>query len=399
MKIKTTISLVIICIIIGGSFLFFSKKNNRITASGYLVGSKIFTSFPVNEIVKFTITDATNSISLEKKNGVWIVDNYYDYPADFNKIVNLLKKIYNLKVGQTIRVRKESFRKLKLLEPSNSSAQISEKGIMIQFFENGGISAARLLIGKPKYGKANNPYGYSPPIGQYVLLPDESLTELQSSKDKDNIILINDAFNLILSSETWIKRNLFNVKSDTIKEIKVTTPDKNVFVLSRTNKTETLTLKNIKSNEKTKASEINSLISALQFFNIEKVVNPEIVSSNKLMENAWTYFTKTFGGTKYELKISNTNLPNAYVQVKVDYEKPPVESVASNIAENVNIQMQFETPENARKLNQLFAGRTYKISNNTAGKLRKSRTDIIDIIEKIKPKKIDKNVQSAKSAD
>lgn len=387
MKIKTTVILILTCVI-AAYIYFFTQKNNKAKQALFQQGSKLFNDFPVNEITKFTISDATNSITLLKKNEIWVVDNYYDYPADFDKVVSLLKKIYNLKIGQTIRVRKNSLGKLKLIDPANPNGALVAKGIMLQFFQDDGLSAARLLVGKVKQGKANNDmFRYTPSLGQYVFIPNEELTELQDSKDRDNVIIINDAFNLVLSPESWIKKNLFDVKSDKIKEIEISSADGEKYVVARTNKTAKLTLSALGKNEKIKQREIDSLSRALQFFNIEKVVSPDFVSTNKVMEDAWTYTAKTFGGTKYEVKISNTNQPKNYVQINVEYKKTEVESVASNIAENVKVEMEFETPESARELNNMFSGRTYEITDYEAKKLRKARASLVEKKQKSEKKK------------
>src|SRR5437879_6437914 len=60
----------------------------------------IFQNLPVNDVTTIQIRSAPASVTLEKKGDQWGVAERDDYPADFTKIRDLIKTLWELKAGQ-----------------------------------------------------------------------------------------------------------------------------------------------------------------------------------------------------------------------------------------------------------------------------------------------------------
>ena len=61
------------------------------------------------------------SVTLEKKGDEWRVAERDDYPADFEKIRDLIKTLWALKAGQEMQVGPSQFGRLKVFAPGQGS--------------------------------------------------------------------------------------------------------------------------------------------------------------------------------------------------------------------------------------------------------------------------------------
>src|ERR1700722_19226197 len=64
----------------------------------------ILQNLPGNEITKILIRSSSAAVSLEKKGDRWVVPERNDYPADFTKIRDFIKTLWQLKAGQETQV-------------------------------------------------------------------------------------------------------------------------------------------------------------------------------------------------------------------------------------------------------------------------------------------------------
>ena len=76
---------------------------------------RIFQNLAVNDVTKIQIRSAAGTVTLEKKGDEWRVAERDDYPADFEKIRDLIKTLWALKAGQEMQVGPSQFGRLKVL--------------------------------------------------------------------------------------------------------------------------------------------------------------------------------------------------------------------------------------------------------------------------------------------
>jgi hypothetical protein len=104
----------------------------------------ILQNLPVNDITKILIRSSPATVTLEKKGDQWVVAERNDYPADFTKIRDLIKTLWQLKAGQETQVGPSQLGRLKLLAPG----QGAEAGIEIDLKGEKENQIATLIIGK-----------------------------------------------------------------------------------------------------------------------------------------------------------------------------------------------------------------------------------------------------------
>ena len=81
----------------------------------YAIGTALFNDLKVNDIKGIKIIQPnTNTIVLHEKSSKWSIKNLYNYPADTNKISNLLQEVINLKVIQNVRITPNAYKQLNL---------------------------------------------------------------------------------------------------------------------------------------------------------------------------------------------------------------------------------------------------------------------------------------------
>ncbi|MCX7001831.1 MAG: hypothetical protein NTV22_00995, partial [bacterium] len=103
MKLKTMLLLVLVCAAAVAT-LWYLQRPPKQAGNGLLIGDKVLRFFPVNEISKVVIHTAATTVTLEQnENNIWVVRENYGYPAQFSKVADLIKTLYDMKVGQTVR--------------------------------------------------------------------------------------------------------------------------------------------------------------------------------------------------------------------------------------------------------------------------------------------------------
>src|SRR6516165_10880161 len=65
---------------------------------------RIFPNLPINDAVKIQIRSGATSVTLEKKQDKWGVAERNDFPADFEKIRDLTRNLWELKAARAFEI-------------------------------------------------------------------------------------------------------------------------------------------------------------------------------------------------------------------------------------------------------------------------------------------------------
>src|ERR1700719_1825146 len=143
MKKKHLLLLLAVALVLGLAGIYF-----KISQSAGWNDSKtdrtIFQNLAVNDITNIQVRSTLANVTLEKKGDVWGLVEREDYPADFAKIQDLIKMLWELKAGQETQVGPSQLGRLKLLAPG----QGPESGIEINLKGQKESQIASLIIGK-----------------------------------------------------------------------------------------------------------------------------------------------------------------------------------------------------------------------------------------------------------
>jgi hypothetical protein len=176
MKKNHLLILLIVATVVGLAGVFFEiSQSSRWNDSK--AAQTIFPNLAVNDITKIEIRSTPASVTLEKKDDKWTVAERNNYPADFSKIQDLIKILWQLKAGQDIQIGPSQFSRLKVLPPG----QGADSGIDIDLKGEKDSEIASLIIGKSVErtdaatgSAASGRFVYNPAIKDHVYLVSES---------------------------------------------------------------------------------------------------------------------------------------------------------------------------------------------------------------------------------
>ncbi len=366
MNVKTMIVLVVLCAVALAA-VWGVKWLRAQPSSAWSVGQKIAPGFPLNDVTRFTVRGADQAVTIARQGGIWVVADYYDYPASFSKVADLLQQVHGMTVGQTRRVRGNSLGKLRLLGPAASGVEEGTHGTALQFFTKDAKPVVELIAGVPMQREPDpgNPYGFGRPDGHYIRVASATAGAPSGS---ETVIIVKDALATPTSPEAWIERQVVNVPAESVREVTLTAPGQEPVVLTRTNSTDGFAMAGLSSNQAVNAGAAQSLAGALGHFTIQSVVAPSDASTNTALDTAWSYRVRVANGTSYTLTLADTNAPDAYARLQVAYDAADAEPDADDAA---------DAAAKAEMANARFSSWLYVLPGYKAAELRKTQADLI----------------------
>jgi len=258
MKVKTFTILVIVAGLLSG-LAYLSLKPGKQQNQQAAMGTKLFTNFPVNSIATITISSPHDTVVLKKKQSFWVVENRYNFKADFSELSEMVKKIRDLKIGRRFKGSDESISRLALNDPADEGVPADKRGTRILLADESNKPVANFLMGSTDSGSAGSGRQYIMPEGQTeVYLVDKSFKFLGLTPDK------------------WLEKEILKLEEQQVEKITCYQPgkDKPRYTLQRTGKDEAFALSEAPSEGKLDTYKVDRLARALSPLRIEDVRDP-----------------------------------------------------------------------------------------------------------------------------
>jgi hypothetical protein len=372
MKGKQLALVLVLLAVLGGSALFLNQRNaaSWSTSSAQTTGKVL--DFPLNDVSQITIQGSGAELNLIKKDGVWKVKERADYPANFDLISGLIRKIWELRAVQDVKAGPSQFGRLQLLDPG----QDPNSGTLLDLKGDGGKRIAALLIGK-KYLKESDgslgPAAGGMPSGRYARTVDSS----------NRVVLVADTLDEVdPKPDKWLNRDFIKVENAKSITLAGATPPLN-WKLTRDEATSPWKLTDAKPGEDldvTKASAIASLFSYGVFAD---VMAPDAPMSETGLDKPALVTIETFDGFTYTLKIGKPVGENYPVLVSVaatiPKERTPAKDEKPEDKGKLDIEFQTRKTQLTDKLakEQKLEPRPYLISKTTIEQLLKERSALM----------------------
>jgi hypothetical protein len=324
MKPKTMLFLVIILgILIGISFIIKTMQTPSVSKKSRM-GGELLENLPVNDIASVTIQSDEGTVQLGKIDDKWVVKSRYNYPVDFKKLIDFVKKWKEAKIGRSFKASEASLARMELLPPDKSEAKEEEKGTMVTLIKDDGSVIAKIITGKVRENdqRASG--------GQYVRIDDSETVYLT---DKNFKYMTKD-------SKGWIDKDLLDIKEEDIQKVVFRNwQGEKIYTIQREKKGEDAKLVNAPEGRKQKKSEVSSVLRALSSLRIEDVANPSDDKTDKSKIDKMTFYL--FNGKVYTLypeKKFKNNEDVHCLRIEVAFQKPP--------KAETNEEKPPETPDN-----------------------------------------------------
>src|SRR4051794_20001240 len=103
MKGKTLAILLVLVVALGAIWYFVSQRGRASFSTTGGGGAKVI-EFPLNDVTRVDIKSADGEVNLVKKGDQWVVQERADYPANFEQVSSMLRKLWELKTVQDVKV-------------------------------------------------------------------------------------------------------------------------------------------------------------------------------------------------------------------------------------------------------------------------------------------------------
>jgi hypothetical protein len=254
--------LLVLVIALGGIGLYLYKQNNRSWESAGAAGeAKLLGDFDPNKVATLHIKQASGELTLHKKDDLWRVKERGDYPANFDQISELVRKVWELKPVQKMQIGQSSLGRLELTEPGKGD----KSGTLVEFAGGDDKVIQSLLLGKPhmKESPANSQFGGgSWPDGRYVMV----------GSDLASVSLVTEPFsNVEAKPDQWLNKDFFKVENLSVVSVTSTNAAES-WKITRPSATGEWQLADAKPTEKydaTQSATLGNVFSAPAFVDVE----------------------------------------------------------------------------------------------------------------------------------
>jgi hypothetical protein len=357
-------------IAIGGVALFLHQRNlaswsNTATASGGKV-----VNFELNDVSHVTIKGSGAELNLVKKDDNWTVKERADYPANFELISGLVRKIWELRGVQEVKVGPSQFARLQLIEPG----QDSNSGTLLALKGTGDKRLAALLLGKKHLRDSNQSLsqGAGIPAGRYV-----------KADNSNQVFLVSETLDEIdPKPERWLSRDFIKIENPKLIAVAGATAGMN-WKLARDNPSAPWKLVDAKLGEELDNAKASGIETAFTNPTFADVFAPDAKPAETGLDKPSTAHFETFDDFVYELRIGKLigeNYP-VLVSVKAELakERPPGKDEKPEDKTRLDQEFQVRQKQLTEKLakEQKLENRPYLIAKSTIDQLLKDRNALM----------------------
>ena len=365
MKSKQLALLLAVAVVLGVVALILKRNNDDTwsdTAGG--AGGKVI-ALPVNEVARLAIQSSAETVNLVKKDDAWTVQERGDYPANFERVGDLLRKVWDLKTVQTLQAGPSQLARFDITEPDKGP------GTRVSFQDKDGKSLGALLLGKKFMKKADGPMGDMGgfPAGRYVM-PVGGATVSLVSENLDDA----DA-----KPESWLKRDFIKIENPSVVTLAGPT-EAQKWKLTRDTAAGEWKLSGAKAAEKLDAAKVSLLSGVFANANFSDVLNPDAKPADTGLDKPTVITFDTFDHFTYLLKVGKVTGDNQPVTVEVAAQLAKERTPGKDEKPEDKTKLDEEFKTTLKRLDEKlaaekkFAGRPFLIAKSTIDSIIKDRT-------------------------
>lgn len=371
---KHLLLLTIVAAILVGMAMLSTQKQAK--ASSSAVGGKAIPGLAINNIQTIEIKAPASTVTVAKVDGIWRVANRHNYPADFDKIRELLTKLADLKTLQSIRATEQQRRELHLI-PGSTSDALTQPTIL-DLKDASGKSLETLLLGKERMRPSANPEA-SP----YDSFPDGRFI----ATSKGNILLVGDALpEAVTTPRSWMDEEFIKVKSEDIASIEISGSTKGAILLTRANSNSEFTIPHVPEGKEADATKLSRLTSTLNDLKFEDIATPGTPDEKMGLNKPITFIARTFKGESFTITIGQATAPESkyYARFAASFSAPPAAAGTDTTNQLVTAQaaLNEKSAADTKILSDKLSPWTYILDSYNAEALSMGFTDLL----KDKPK-------------
>ncbi len=330
MKGKTLLILLVTTgILVGLAALRFGGEKN---AGDVKMGTKLFADLPVNAVTRVVVTDAANQVALVKGDDYWQVQERSGYPADFDKLRDMVVKLSRLKIGRSFSGTPESLTRLSLGAPSAEND--ADAGQRITLTDASGTVVGDVIVGQTRQGDGGGAGG------QYL-----------RKADADTVYLVDGDFQFLNAAPAeWLHREIIDVKADAIASVTsyAGNGDQAVFRLVRPNQGQRAEMTPIAQGRTADPAKIEQVFDALGPLTLDDVQAAD-QDSPALSSDRVRLVYQLFDGRRIALFPGQDSDGNHTLRITADEAAPPIAPAEADAAGQADQSATTDTDTDAGK--------------------------------------------------
>jgi len=335
MKAKTfTILLVVFCLLAGAAYFSLSEKDKKGRSRN--AGEAPYAFLPMESINRIHIKSDEADIHFKKTRSLWVVEDKFDFPADFSAISQLVSNLKTMNVGRRFQASDDAQTRLGLHLPDAKDVDAEDKGIRVVMKDAGDEILLDAVIGKTREYTVGAG-------GHYMMAMPDRTVYLVDIKFEDMGKTVSD----------WIEKDILDIKSEGIQSVTCYPlgGEDRLYTLTRTEKGKAPELADAPGS-KLDPSKLDDVLTALAPLSIDDVAGRvgDPVDSEISYTHAFEY--KVFDGATFRLVPGSTqDGDNRTFVVKITMKAgtetidPEGENTPPPIIHRVIHQWIYEIPE------------------------------------------------------
>jgi Domain of unknown function (DUF4340) len=293
---------VLVVLAAAGGWVILSDRSDWKNADAR-AGKRVIAALKIADVAEISISDAEGQAHLVKGAAGWTLRERADFPADTDRIGELLVRLAEMKAVQSESVPEGQRARLELAEPG---AKAPGAGTLVELKDAKGTLLARLLLGKKIFKTAEvAQLGRSTelPTGRYLVAGDDPKT----------LLVVADPLTQAESKpQEWLRKELLRVEG--ARSIASEKDGKPRWKVVR--ETESADWKFAGSKQKPDLQKSTDLGSSLGWIDLVDVV-ADPARADAGLEHGIVIKADTFDGVAYTLRIGNKAGDNYYVRFEV----------------------------------------------------------------------------------
>jgi hypothetical protein len=348
------------------TFIYNANRNARWEAEHREV--KVLPDLAVNEVTQIRITAPNAALTVARKDDLWRVAERNDYPADFSKVRDLLRTLWELKAVREVQIGPSQFERLQISPPGKGAGS----GTQVEVAGQGGKILGTLIIGKAL--QAEPEVGVAAPSGRFVYNP----------ANKEHAYVVADLFYGLepLQVNQWLDKTFINA-GEVDKVVREDAPSNPGWTIARPDPKGPWVFVPETNGEKVKEEPANLLSHFSPTF--MDVRPPDTPAAETGLGQPVRAKLHTTDGFTYKLAIGKPGPDKTrYLTVQVDAQLPasrtpdpnekPEDKKAKDDEFNKHLGELRERLEREKK----FAGWVYEVPEFSVENLLKPRADLVN---------------------
>jgi len=331
---RQVITLWVIAIALAAAIAFvkFGRNQEIKGSTNRSAGQTLIESFPANDVSSIEIKGATDSTTLTKKDGKWIVAQRENYPAKPSEVNGLLRIIGELKVTQGMQAGPSFAPRFGMDEASKDP---KEHGIAVTFKDASGKEISKITVGKNIESTASaSPMGGGS-SGRFV----------RNHADESGFYSVSELFSSLSEEpKRWLTEDFF--KPEKIQSVSVTQPGKSdiFWKVVRADESGDFALEGAAAGETVDPAALNAFKSLFSFTRFEDIVPASEVEKRADNDQKRTLKIVTFEGFNYTITFTPNKAGAVPPPANPEDPAPPAEETYL-----VTIDVSAEIPKERKK--------------------------------------------------